>query len=148
MVNVKLKNSLGKMAYYIQGLSELSKFKSFNLKVGIDGVNFEFEAFLFIVLNSGAVAGVKNVADFAKIDDGKLDLIAIKKCNLADVIKLIKTFFSDNGIDLNNENIFHQQSKRFTISTNEPLMSDIDGEMGSPLPIEIDTISNALDIFV
>ena len=147
-VNVKLKNSFGKLAYYIQSLGELSNFKPVTLQVNTDGINFEFEAFLFIVLNSGAVAGIKKVADFAKIDDGKLDLIAIKKCSLNNVIKLMRSFFTGKGVDLNNENIFHQQSEKFFIQSSAPLTSDIDGEIGSSLPIEIKTVNKAIDFFV
>ena len=147
-VNVKLKNSFGKLAYYIQGIGEIPRFKTITLQVDTDGITFEFEAFLFIVLNSGAVAGIKKVADFAKIDDGKLDFITVKKCSLTEVVKLTKTFFSGKGIDLNNENIFHQQSKNFFIKTSEPLTSDIDGEIGADLPIEIKTIHKAINFFV
>ena len=147
-VNVKLKNALGKPAYYIQGLGEISKFKAITLQVAADGVKFEFDAFLFIVLNSGTVAGMKKIADFAKIDDGKLDFLAVKKCNPAKLLKIIRSIFVGKGIDLKDNNIFHLQSKQFLISANTELISYIDGEIGSPLPIEINTIPQALEFFV
>ncbi len=147
-VNVKLKNAFGKLAYYIQGLGELPKFKSIKIQVAANGVNFEFDAFLFIVLNSGTVAGLKKVADFASIDDGKLDFLAVKKCSPAKLIKITRSLFSGKGVNVKDENIFHLQAKKFFISSKTDLTSDIDGEIGSPLPIEIDTIPKALNFFV
>ena len=147
-VNVKLKNAFGKLAYYIQGIGELPKFKAVKIQVDADGVIFELDAFLFIVLNSGTVAGMKKVADFAKIDDGKLDFLAIKKCSPKNLIKIFKGIMSGKGVNLNNENILHLQSSTFNISSNAELVSDIDGEIGSSLPIEIKTIPQILDFFV
>ena len=147
-VNVKLKNVFGKLAYYIQGIGELPKFKAVKIQVDADGVIFELDAFLFIVLNSGTVAGMKKVADFAKIDDGKLDFLAIKKCSPKNLIKIFKGIMSGKGVNLNNENILHLQSSTFNISSTAELVSDIDGEIGSSLPIEIKTIPQILDFFV
>ena len=147
-VNVKLKNSLGKLAYYIQSLSQIPKFKSITIQVNSNGVNFELEVFLFIVLNSGTVAGMKKIADFAKIDDGKLDLLAVKRCSPKSLIKITRDLFGGRGIDLRDENIFHLQSGKFFISSNADLTSDIDGEEGSALPIEIETIPQALNFFI
>ena len=147
-VNVKFKNAFGKLAYYIQGIGELPKFKAVKIQVDAEGVNFELDAFLFIVLNSGTVAGMKKVADFARIDDGKLDFLAIKKCSPSSLIKIFKGIMSGRGVNLNNENILHLQSARFHISSAAGLVSDIDGEMGAPLPIEIETIPQILDFFV
>ena len=147
-VNVKLKNALGKTAYYLQGVRELSKIKSATIQVAADGVKFEMDAFLFIVLNSGTVAGMKNIADFAKIDDGKLDFLAVKKCSPAKLLKITRSLFGGKGIDLGNENIFHLQSNKFVISSTEELISDIDGEIGFPLPIEISTKEQAIDFFI
>ena len=147
-VNVKFKNAFGKLAYYIQGIGELPKFKAVTIKVGADSVNFELEAFLFIGLNSGTVAGMKKIADFAKIDDGKLDFLAIKKCSPSSLIKIFRGIMSGKGVNLNDENILHLQSSKFSISSTSDLVSDIDGEIGSALPIEVETIPQVLDFFV
>ena len=147
-VNVKLKNFLGKPAYYIQGFKELTKFKAIIFNVTSNKVNFEFDAFLFIVLNSSAVAGLKNVADFAKVDDGELNLLAIKKCSTRKLFRITKNLFLGKGVDINDENIFHLQGKNFVITSANDLTSDIDGEIGAKLPIKIETVPNAVEIFV
>lgn len=146
-VNARLKNSLGKLAYYLRAVREIPKFRSIALKVDADGVEFELEAFLFVVLNSSTVAGLKNVADFASIDDGKLDFIAIRKCSTRRLMKLTRDLFSGRRV-LDDDVIFRLQSKRFYISSSERLISDLDGEAGDELPIEIDTLNRAVELFV
>lgn len=146
-VNTRLKNSLGKMAYYLRAVREIPRFRSISIRVDADGIEFELEAFLFVVLNSPTVAGLKNAAEFATIDDGKLDFIAVKQCSPKRLMKLTRDLFSGEGV-LDEDVIFKLQSKRFYISSSEKLISDLDGEAGDELPIEIDTIPRGVEIFV
>lgn len=146
-VDARQKNSLGKIAYYIHGFREIPNFKSVPLKISADGQNFNVDAFLFLVLNSPAVAGLKKVVDSAQIDDGKLDFIAIKKCSPRQIFTLTKKIFSGNCVD-DEQNIFHIQAKNFEISSTEKMTSDVDGEIGDALPLKISCIPSAIKIFV
>lgn len=146
-VDSRQKNSLGKIAYYIHGFGEIPNFKSIPLKISADGKNFDVDAFLFLVLNSPAVAGLKKVIDCAQIDDGKLDFIAIKKSSPRKIFTLTKKILSGHCVD-DEPNIFHVQAKSFEISSTAELVSDVDGEIGDALPIKIDCIPGAIKIFV
>ena len=145
-VDARQKNSLGKIAYYLHGLGEIPKFKSVPLKISADGKNFEVDAFLFLVLNSPAVAGLKKVVDAAQIDDGKLDFIAVKNSSPRKILALTKKIFSGNCVD-DEENIFHIQAKNFNITSTAELISDVDGEIGDALPLKIECINRAVKIF-
>ena len=145
-VDARQKNSLGKLAYYLRGVGEIPKFKSVPLKISADGKTFEVDAFLFLVLNSPAVAGFKNVINASKIDDGKLDLIAITKSSPRSLFNLTKKILSGSFVD-GEENIFHVQAKTFKISSTADLISDIDGEIGDALPIKIDCLERKIKIF-
>lgn len=144
-VDARQKNSLGKIAYYIHGIGEIPNFKSVPLKISADGENFEFDAFFFLVLNSSAVAGMKKVAPFAKTDDGKLDLIALKKFSPLNLIGLAQKILSGNFID--DENIFYIQAANFEISSAEKLISDLDGEIGDTLPLKIKNVPRSINFF-
>ncbi len=144
-VDARQKNSLGKIAYYIHGIGEIPNFKSVPLKISADGENFEFDAFFFLVLNSSAVAGMKKVAPFAQIDDGKLDLIALKKFSPLNLIGLAQKILSGNFID--DENIFYIQAANFEISSAEKLISDLDGEIGDTLPLKIKNVPRSINFF-
>lgn len=145
-VDARQKNSLGKIAYYIHGFGEIPNFKAVPLKISADGKNFNVDAFLFLMLNSPAVAGFKKVVDAAQIDDGKLDFIAIKKCSPRKIFNLTKKILSGNCVD-DDENIFYVQAKTFEITSTAELISDFDGEIGDALPIKIECVPRAIKIF-
>lgn len=146
-VNARQKNSLGKLAYYLHGVNEIPKFKSVHFEILADGKKFETDAFLFLVLNSSAVAGMKKITDAAKIDDGKLDLIALKKSGPGKLLSFTKKLFSGKCIQSEPE-IFYLQAKNFEIKSSERLTSDLDGEEGDDLPLKIETVPNAINFFV
>ena len=145
-VGARQKNSFGKLAYYLHGLGELPNFKSVPLKILADDKIFAVDAFLFLVLNSPAVAGFKNISDAVKIDDGKLDFFALKKCSPKNLITFAQKILSGREIH-DDENILYVQAKTFEITCNENLESDFDGERGFELPLKIETVPNAIKIF-
>lgn len=145
-VDARQKNSLGKLAYYLHGIGEIPKFKSVPLKISADGKIFELDAFLFLVLNSSAVAGLKKITAATKIDDGKLDFIALKKCSPRSLINLAQKILSGKCID-DDENIFYVQAKTFKINSPEKLISDFDGEIGETLPLKIETLPQSINFF-
>lgn len=145
-VDSRQKNALGKFAYYLRGITELQNFKSVSLEVTADGKIFELDAFLFLVLNSPAVASLKKISAAAKIDDGKLDFIALKKCSTRQLLNLSKKILSGESVEA-EENIFYLQAKNFEIKSAEKLTSDLDGEIGGKLPLKIETVPHAIKFF-
>lgn len=145
-VDARLKNFLGKSAYYLRGLGELKNFKSVKLDITADGQKFSVEAFLFLVLNSPSVAGFKKISDAAQIDDGKLDLIALKKCSTGGLVTLAKKILAGESVN-GDENIFSLQAATFDISASDELRSDVDGEAGDALPLKIETLKHAIKFF-
>ncbi len=146
-VNAKLKNALGKMAYYLRGIGEIPKFRSFPVSLKADGQEWELEAFLFIVLNSSVVGSMKNVAAEASVDDGKLDFLAVKKCSPARLMKLTADLIAGKSVAAQDA-VFHVQAQKFLISAqNGPTVSDLDGELGPELPLEIETIPQAIEFY-
>ena len=145
-VNSRLKNFLGKSAYYLRGLGELKNFKTVPLEISADGENFSVAAFLFLVLNSPSVAGFKKISDTARIDDGKLDLLVLKKNSPSSLIPLAKKILAGESVQ-RDENIFSVQAATFEINTSAELVSDLDGEVGDTLPLTIETVRHAINFF-
>ena len=146
LVDSRIKNFLGKSAYYLRGLAELKNFKSVPLEISADDKTFSVDAFLFLILNSPAVAGFKKISDTAKIDDGKLDLLALKKCSPAALVTLTKKILAGETIN-RDENIFSVQANSFKINSPAKLISDLDGELGDVLPLEVQTIKHAINFY-
>ena len=145
-VNVRSKNSLGKMAYYLKGIGDLPKFRYFPLKIEADGAHYELETFLFVIINSPVVGSMKNVARGVAVDDGKLDLLSIGKCSIPKLMSITADLIAGKPVS-ERENVLHVQAKSFHIESGISVESDIDGECGPMLPLRIETVPRAVAIY-
>lgn len=145
-VDARLKNTMGKMAYYIKGIGELPKFRSVPLSIDADDQHYDIEAFLFVVINSSVVGSMKKVAENVSVTDGKLDLLAVSKCGIPKLVTVTADLVSGKPIS-EKEYILHLQASRFRISTTEVLESDLDGEAGPNLPLTIETVPSAIAVY-
>ena len=145
-VNTRLKNVFGKMAYYVQGLKTLPQFKALDLRIKTDKEEIEEKAFLFLITNSSVVASFKNAAVQASVQDGLLDLIVIRQCNIAELMKLTAELMAGREMT-DTKNVIYIQGTTFDISCDSQLDSDLDGELGPKLPLHIEVVPKALEIF-
>ena len=145
-VNTRLKNVFGKMAYYVQGLKTLPQFKALDLRIKTDKEEIEEKAFLFLITNSSVVASFKNAGVQASVLDGLLDLIVIRQCNIAELMKLTAELMAGREMT-DTKNVIYIQGTTFDISCDSELDSDLDGELGPKLPLHIEVVPKALEIF-
>lgn len=144
-VDTSLKNTLGRMAYYLKGLGELPSFRSLHVKITADGQVIKDDILLFLVMNSGMVGSFPTLAPEAKIDDGKLDLLIVNKCSISELMGLFISIFA--GRHTSSSHIRHLQATDIYIECDEPVESDLDGELGPMLPLSISTVTNKLKVF-
>ena len=145
-VDARLKNALGKMAYYLKGIGEIPKFRAVPLRIEADGQLHEVEAFLFVVINSAVVGSMKNVAKDVSVTDGRLDLLAIKKCGLHKLMAVTADLVAGKPVS-EKACVLHLQAERFRVSAAEKLQSDLDGEAGPLLPLDIETVPAAIAVY-
>ena len=140
------KNALGKLAYYLKGLGEIPRLRSFSVRITADDVSYDTDIFLFVIANSPVVAGMKQIGQKIAIDDGMLDLLAVKKTGLPQFMSVAADLFAGKPVT-ERDNILHIRAKSFEIHAEEDLYSDIDGECGPRLPLRIQTMPLALSVY-
>lgn len=140
-----LKNTLGKIAYYLKGLGELPNFRTLRMRIQADQRLIEEDIFLFLVMNSGTVGGFPNLVPDARIDDGKLDLLIVRKCNLPELMSLFISFLK--GIHCNSKYVTYVQAENIHIECVEEVESDLDGELGPELPLSIKILPRKIEVF-
>lgn len=141
--DVNLKNTIGKLAYYLKGLEELPNFR--RLKISIDSKEYKFNGEMyFMLLFNGKTAGNFKLATKANCMDGKLDVIIFKAIPIIELIPLfIKVL---KGEHLDSENVIYFKSDRVRIECHEHIVTDIDGEKGPDFPLDIKCIKGGLKI--
>ena len=147
-VTKELKNTFGPLAYYVTGIKELPAQLAMNLhlKVTADNEYFEEDASLFLITNSSSVGGFRDITPYADVSDGKLDLFIIKKCNVADLINLLKDYRFQ--IHTKNPMIRYTQASHIKIECDQDIVYDIDGEKGEGFPIEVNCLAGLIDLIV
>ena len=145
-VDVKLKNTFGKLAYYVQGLKTLPQFKALDMVIRTEAEEIREKAFLFLIVNSSVVASFKNAARQASVQDGKLDLLLVKQCGIGELMTLTAELLAGKDVSGRKE-VVYRQAASFEVSCDTELVSDLDGELGPRLPLKIETIPKALKLF-
>lgn len=128
----KLKTFIGQLAYVIKGAELLPRLRPIHTRIEYDGAVFEDEIMLFLVANSNSVGGFEKLAPDAEMDDGIFDLLVLKKCNIAEFIRVITA--ATRGAHFDDPNVFYVQAKNIKIETEERMQLNIDGEYGGDLP--------------
>lgn len=140
-----LKNTIGKLAYYLNGIKELPSFKKLDIKVTSDEFFYEGNALIFFTFN-GRTAGNINISYKSEINDGLLDVIIVKGENIRSTLSSLLAFLKLEHLE-KPKDIIHFTTSDFTVEySDSSLESDIDGEVGPTSPIHISCIKNGLKI--
>ncbi|MBU3842240.1 MAG: YegS/Rv2252/BmrU family lipid kinase [Candidatus Fusobacterium pullicola] len=138
-----LKNTIGKLAYYLNGIKELPSFKKLDIKVTSDEFFYEGNALIFFTFN-GRTAGNINISYKSEINDGLLDVIIVKGENIRSTLSSLLAFLKLEHLE-KPKDIIHFTTSDFTVEySDSSLESDIDGEVGPTSPIHISCIENGL----
>lgn len=146
---VKIKK-LGKSAYTLATLWETVKLKKHPIKLSLVNESDEVEYFdqelVFVEVANSRYTGTSFlIAPEAKIDDGLLDVIILKKISRPKILRLFPTIYS--GKHVNYQEVETRKVKSITIETKQPMPLMPDGEFIGETPVTISCIPKAIDIF-
>lgn len=143
-IDINLKNTLGKMAYYIKGIEQLPNFRAIPIKITHENKIIEEMVYLFVILNGSTAGGFKLAPD-STADDETLNLIAIKSCNIVELINIFIKMLK--GEHLENNNVIYLKGNEFKIECREKIETDVDGELGPTFPINVRISNKKLKVF-
>lgn len=141
----RLKTILGQMAYYVKGLEKLPWLRPIAVKVETDEQVYHEEIMLFLAANSNSVGGFEKLAPDASLNDGKLDLFMLKKCNLTDFIRIVTAAM--RGEHMNDPHIIYVPTSRVKVTSDDYVQLNLDGEFGGTLPCDISVLGSHVDVF-
>jgi diacylglycerol kinase (ATP) len=144
-IDINLKNTLGKMAYYIKGIEQIPNFRAIPTRIKCGDIVIEEPIYLFTILN-GSTAGGFRLAPDATARDQTLNLIAIKSGNIVELFNLFIKMLK--GEHLGSNNIIYMRGKEFTIECEQNVETDVDGEVGPEFPINVRISNKKLKFFV
>jgi lipid kinase, YegS/Rv2252/BmrU family len=141
--DVNLKNTMGKLAYYLKGLEELPNFRKLKVKISSKECNYEGEMYLLLVFN-GQTAGNLNLATEAEVTDGKLDVVMFKAIAIIELLPLFIKLLK--GEHLDSDKVVYFKTDDVLIESSEDIVTDIDGERGPDFPLRIQCIKGGIKL--
>lgn len=124
----KLKNKIGRFAYYLTVLKELIHIKPYRVTVKSSGLSFTDDILFGAISDSVYIAGLKwykrkNI----DLTDGTLDMVLIRKPkNIFGYLKIIKGFLKKEYTIENN--YYFSKVKELKILSDKPISWTVDGE--------------------
>lgn len=141
-----IKKILGPFAYYMSALEEVLQMQTLDISLESDEVSLN-ECVHFVLIVKGSSAGGFNKigGENRSPSDGVFEVCVLKKCS---VLGIPEIFFSTlAGTHTQNENIISFRTSRLHVSSiQENVYTDIDGERGPCLPLDISIIPKRLKI--
>ncbi|NGZ74679.1 diacylglycerol/lipid kinase family protein [Saccharibacillus alkalitolerans] len=147
--NQTLKNVMGDKAYYLSAVPRLAKLLSgTRIQIECDGLQEDHEALLYLITNSPIVGGIKGMVPNAKMDDGHLHVLVIKKNSLLSTLQLLLEI--RNRTHLNHPDVLYFKTRRLIIKQYGEDIANvgIDGEIHSSSQFEINVIPQGLTVMV
>ena len=123
--DLNLKNTIGKLAYYLKGIEEIPNFRRLKVHLKSKEVDFNGEMYLILVFN-GQTAGNFKLATRADVNDGYLDVIMIKAVPIIEILPLFIKILK--GEHLDSDKVIYFKTDDILIESEEDIVVDIDGE--------------------
>ncbi|MCD7906042.1 MAG: YegS/Rv2252/BmrU family lipid kinase [Clostridiales bacterium] len=148
-VDNSLKANIGKLAYYMEAVRQITEYKPLSLKItDSKGKVYNEKAVLFLCLNSSGTDGIKNLSPAASIQDGLFDFLFIRDCDVREIPDLLLKYLT--GQLSKNKNIlyFKDHCVNIELAEGNKTATDVDGELGDELPLTIENIHRAVKLFI
>ncbi|ADH98277.1 diacylglycerol kinase [Salisediminibacterium selenitireducens] len=142
----RLKTMIGQLAYYVKGFEKLPRIKPVDVTIHYDGEVFEGEIMLFLVANTNSVGGFEKLAPNATINDGKFDMLILKKTNLADAVRVVTAAL--RGEHISDDRVIYTQASEILIEPKEEMLLNLDGEYGGKLPSRFVNLKGHIDLML
>lgn len=143
------KNKLGFLAYVVDSAKEIMDNNEKKFQVtDSQGATYEFTSNAIVVALTSSVGGMENIIEHHKYNNGLLQFFALKG-NV--VTSSVETLANEGGIPeehTNNETLlaFLDKSVSIQLVDDEKMLSNVDGDEGPTLPLNIKVHEKALKV--
>jgi len=140
------KTRFAMIAYFVNIAKHASKNTIYPLKVTIDGKIIEGEYSHLVVLLGGHVGEFEFTDKAIRYNDGYLHLFLLKEANFWNKLSVVSDLLGKRVES--NESVQYVRGENIRIESSLPhVATDIDGDLGDDLPVEIKVLPQALTVY-
>ena len=139
-----IKNTLGLGAYYLRSLAEIPFARATRIKITCKECTLDEKMSAVLVMNGRAAGGFKEVAPLSEVGDGLLDVLVVRKLILPTMLPALLSVLT--GHHTKDKRFEYFRTDRLRIEPAEDIIinTDVDGERGDPLPLDIEVLPGRL----
>ena len=141
-----IKTAFGMGAYYLRSIAEIPFARANNLRITSKECVMEEKVSAVLVMNGRGAGGFKDLAPLSEVGDGLLDVLVVRKLILPVMLPALITVMMGHHLDDKRFEYFRTDHLRIESADGEIVGTDVDGEKGDPLPLEVDVMPGRLMI--
>ena len=123
------KNLLGRLAYVMEGVRDLTTLQPFHLQVETEETAFDDDFLFFSTTNSTSVGGILKLdSQLVALNDGKFEVTLVR--NPVNPAELSTILYGLTTMDIPNEMIHFFSASDLRIRCDQPIEWTLDGERG------------------
>lgn len=138
--------ALGRGIYVYGALSAVARWKPASFEVEADGERLAFEGWSVICANTSVYGGGMFVAPDARLDDGLLDVVAIRRTGRARFLASFPKVFKGEHVDL--EHVVVRRAREVRVTASRPFTVYADGDPIADLPVVVRALPAAVRVLL
>ena len=139
-----IKNTLGLGAYYLRSLAEIPFARASRIKITCEGRTLDEKMSAVLVMNGRTAGGFKGVSPLSEVGDGLLDVLVVRKLILPTMLPALISVLTGHHTKDKRFEYFRTDRLRIESTEGKTIYSDVDGEKGDPLPLDIEIMPGRL----
>ena len=129
-----LKNSIGHLAYVLEGIKDLPSLRPFHLQVQTEDRVLEDDFLFCSVTNSMSVGGILKLdSEMVSLNDGRFEVMLVRSPSTA--LQLSTILHGLTTLDLPNEMIHFFSAQDISVICEQPMEWTLDGERAEGAPV-------------
>jgi len=137
---------MGSQRYNLSSIVEVLRHRKRFARVTIDGSSIGADFAFIIGCNTIHTGKGMKMAPLARLNDGLIDLIIVRKVSRLKLLKLFPKVFS--GKHIGDPGVDYRQVKQFSIIPEEDNQLNLDGEVLGSTPVEVQVLPNEIELLL
>lgn len=146
-IDSNLKNSLGKLSYFISTLQTIRSAEPFAFEMEADGKLIYDEAVMIYIANGRSLGSSSLPFAQDALTDGQFDILIIRQTGLP-LLKEVLSRKPEGEWRPKNDSILYYKARNIKLRTDEEKQADTDGEVYLSTPVEISVLDHKLTFLV
>jgi len=139
-----IKNTLGLGAYYLRTLAEIPFARASRIKVICKERELDEKMSAVLVMNGRTAGGFKDVAPYSDVGDGLFDVLIVRRLILPTMLPALLSVLTGHHTKDKRFEYFRTDRLRIESAEGEEIFTDVDGERGDSLPLDVEILPGRL----